>query len=193
MCPHRPKECHNVAGQRTERRRERMERWRYEPSDEWDELEELEDLEDLLPALGHRNWIQIADMAFPSLASPGVQTIVADEELLPVLDFVLEALSEQPHIRPIIWLDAELDFVREEWAPGIIQFRQELSERLQGLSVNKLPHEQLIAKLSEASKQFQVVVIKTRTCLPYTSVFIELDCAYWDENRERLLRSAMVR
>jgi D-ribose pyranose/furanose isomerase RbsD len=170
-----------------------MERWRYEPSDEWDELEELEDLEDLLPALGHRNWIQIADMAFPSLASPGVQTIVADEELLPVLDFVLEALSEQPHIRPIIWLDAELDFVREEWAPGIIQFRQELSERLQGLSVNKLPHEQLIAKLSEASKQFQVVVIKTRTCLPYTSVFIELDCAYWDENRERLLRSAMVR
>jgi D-ribose pyranose/furanose isomerase RbsD len=169
-----------------------MERWHYEPSDEWDELEELEDLEDLLPALGHRNWIQIADMAFPSLASPGVQTIVADEEFLPVLDFVLEALSEQPHIRPIVWLDAELDFVREEWAPGITQFRQELSERLQGLPVNKLPHEQLIAKLNEVSKQFQVVVIKTRTCLPYTSVFIELDCAYWDENRERLLRSAMV-
>jgi len=169
-----------------------MERWHYEPSDEWDELEELEDLEDLLPSLGHRNWIQIADMAFPSLSSPGVQTIVADEEILPVLDFILEALSEQPHIRPIIWLDAELDFVREEWAPGITQFRQELLERLQGLPANKLPHEQLIAKLNEASKHFQVIVIKTRTCLPYTSVFIELDCAYWDENREQLLRRAMA-
>jgi len=168
-----------------------MEHWRYEPSDEWDEFEELEDLEDLLPVLGHRNWIQIADMAFPSLNSPGVQTILADDEILPVLDFVLGLLKEQPHIRANIWLDAELDFVREEWAQGITQFRQELYERLRGLPVTKLPHEQLIAKLSEVSKQFQVVVIKTRTCLPYTSVFLELDCAYWDEQRERMLRSAM--
>lgn len=58
-----------------------MERWHYEPSDEWDELEELEDLEDLLPALGHRNWIQIADMAFPSLSSPGCK------QLLPMKNF----------------------------------------------------------------------------------------------------------
>lgn len=165
-----------------------MEHWHYESSDEWDETEELEEM---LPTLGHRNWIQIADMAFPSLSSPGVQTILADEEILPVLESVLEALSEQPHIRPIVWLDEELDFVEEEWAPGITQFRQELYERLQNFTVKKLPHEQLIAKLSEASKQFQVVVVKTRTCLPYTSVFLELDCAYWDEQRERLLRKAM--
>ncbi|MFN3422437.1 MAG: RbsD/FucU domain-containing protein [Armatimonadota bacterium] len=170
-----------------------MAHWHYESSDEWDEIEELEDLEDLLPALGHRNWIQIADMAFPSLNSPGVQTFLTDDEILPVLDFVLELLNEQPHIRPKVWLDAELDFVQEDWAQGITQFRQELYERLRGLQVNKLPHEQLIAKLSEASKQFQVVVIKTRTCLPYTSVFFELDCAYWDEQREQMLRDAMGR
>ncbi|MCS7186764.1 MAG: hypothetical protein N3B10_05515 [Armatimonadetes bacterium] len=168
-----------------------MERWNYEPSNEWDEIEELEDLEDLMPVLGHRNWIQIADMAFPSLNSPGVQTILADEEILTVLDFVLELLKEQPHIKANVWLDAELDFVQEDWAQGITQFRQELYERLRSLSINKLPHEQLIEKLSEASKQFQVVVIKTRTCLPYTSVFLELDCAYWDEQRERMLRKAM--
>lgn len=168
-----------------------MGRWNYEPPDEWDEFEELEDLEDLLPNLGHRNWIQIADMAFPSLSSPGVQTIVVDEELLVVLDFVLEALTQQPHIRPIVWLDTELDFVREEWAPGITRFRRELYERLINLPVKKLSHRQLIDMLSEASKQFQVIVVKTKTCLPYTSVFLELDCAYWDEHREQLLRKAM--
>lgn len=168
-----------------------MEHWRDEPFGEWDEMSELEDLEEMLPLLGHRNWIQIADMAFPSLTAQGVQTVWADDEILPVLDFVLEAINRQPHIRPIVWLDEELDFVREEWAPGITEFRQELYERLGNLPVRRLPHEQLIAKLSEAGKQFQVVVIKTRTCLPYTSVFLELDCAYWDEQRERLLRNTM--
>lgn len=168
-----------------------MERWRDEPFREWDEMSELEDLEDILPHLGHRNWIQIADMAFPALTAPGVQTLMADEEILPVLDFVLEVISRQNHIRPIVWLDEELDFVREEWAPGINEFRQELYERLRNLPINRMPHQQLIDKLNEVGKQFQILVIKTRTCLPYISVFLELDCAYWDGQRERLLRNAM--
>lgn len=155
-----------------------------------DEIWQLEDLKDLLPLLGHRNWIQIADMAFPLLAE--TETVLVDEEILPVLDFVLGVLRRQHHVRPIVWLDEELDFVQEEWVSGITNFRQELYDRLSGFPINKLPHEQLIAKLSEVGKQFQVVVIKTRTCLPYTSVFLELDCAYWDERRERLLRDAMV-
>jgi hypothetical protein len=56
-----------------------------------------------------------------------------------------------------------------------------------------LPHEQLIAKVNEAASAFQVVIVKTNTTLPYTSVFLELDCAYWDDEREALLRAAMGR
>ncbi|MCS7263279.1 MAG: hypothetical protein NZ805_00435 [Armatimonadetes bacterium] len=170
-----------------------MERWRNESFREWDEMPEIEDIEEMLPLLGHRNWIQIADMAFPALTVSGVQTILADDEILPVLDFVLEIISRQPHIRPIVWLDEELDFLQDEWALGITDFRRDLYERLQGLTIKKLPHEQIIAKLNEVGKQFQIVVIKTRTCLPYTSVFLELDCAYWDEKREKFLRNAMSR
>ncbi len=162
----------------------------FDPAD-WEEIEELEDLENWLPLLGHRNWIAITDMAFPALHLSQAQTVLANEDLLSVLDFLLEALSEQPHIRPIVWLDEELDFVREEWAPGITAFRQRLSERLRALPVHRLPHEQIIAKLSETGRQFQVLIVKTRTCLPYTSVFLEMDCAYWDERRENLLRQAM--
>lgn len=168
-----------------------MEQWQDELFGEWGELEEFEDLKNFLPLFGHRNWIQIADMAFPSLVSSGVKTIWAGKEILPVLDFVLEVINSQSHVRPIFWLDEELDFLKEEWATGITNFRQELHKRLNNFPVKKLPHEQLIAKLSEAGKEFQILVIKTKTCLPYTSVFIELDCAYWDEQREQFLRDAM--
>ncbi len=167
-----------------------MNEWRHQSMD-WNETEDLEELEELITLLGHRNWLLLTDMAFPLLSAPGVQTVSSDVELLAALDFVLELLGDQPHVRPIAWLDAELDFVQEEWAPGISHFRQELLERLRGFPIYRLPHEQLIAKVSEAAQQFQVSVVKTRTCLPYTSVFLELDCAYWDVERERKLREAM--
>ncbi len=158
---------------------------------DWDEGENLEELEELMPLLGHRNWIAVTDMAFPALASEGVETFWSDDELLEAVDSLLETLSDQPHIRPIVWLDEELDFVEEGWAPGITEFRRALQQRLHGLTVHKLPHEQIIAKLNEAAQQFRVIIVKTNTCLPYTSVFLELDCAYWDEEREQKLRDKM--
>lgn len=148
-----------------------------------------EEFEEALPLLGHRNFIQIADMAFPALTASGVQTLWTDEDLLSVLNFVLRSLQRQKHIRPIVWIDAELEFVKEGWAEGITEFREKLRQKLIGLEVKNLPHEQLITKLSEAGQQFRILVLKTKTCLPYTSVFLELDCAYWDERREQALRS----
>ena len=40
-------------------------------------------------------------------------------------------------------------------------------------------------------KTFTILVLKTRTALPYSSVFIELDSAYWDVDSERELRRNM--
>jgi hypothetical protein len=34
-------------------------------------------------------------------------------------------------------------------------------------------------------------VLKTNMTLPYTSVFIELDCGYWSPEAEARLRAAM--
>ncbi len=36
---------------------------------------------------GHRNWIVIADSAYPSQAAEGIETMVADAGQLEVLDF----------------------------------------------------------------------------------------------------------
>lgn len=43
-----------------------------------------------------------------------------------------------------------------------------------------LPHEKIIANLDEAGATFKIVIIKTDMTLPYTSVFIRLDCGYWN-------------
>ncbi|SFU69023.1 hypothetical protein SAMN05216364_10682 [Porphyromonadaceae bacterium KHP3R9] len=48
-------------------------------------------------------------------------------------------------------------------------------------------HEDLIDKLDSTSNKYQVVVIKTRLALPYTSTFFELDCKYWDGEKQKRL------
>jgi hypothetical protein len=35
-------------------------------------------------------------------------------------------------------------------------------------------------------------VIKTTAAVPYTSVFLRLDCAYWSDDAERRLRAALA-
>ena len=46
-----------------------------------------------LPALGHRNWIVVADSAFPLQISPGIETIVTNEDHFAVLDKVLKMVD----------------------------------------------------------------------------------------------------
>ena len=36
----------------------------------------------LLPLYGHRNWIVVADSAYPAQSKPGIATVVADDEQL---------------------------------------------------------------------------------------------------------------
>jgi hypothetical protein len=36
-----------------------------------------------------------------------------------------------------------------------------------------------------------VLILKTDLTLPYTSVFIELDCGYWGPEKEQALRAMM--
>ena len=43
---------------------------------------------------------------------------------------------------------------------------------------------------SDASK-YAVLVLKSKTALPYSSVFIELDSGYWDRDSEDRLRQEM--
>jgi|SRR5690242_10074525 hypothetical protein len=151
----------------------------------WEEI-----LKDRLRLYGHRNWLVIADSAYPAQSRPAIETIVADEEQTTVLERTSAILGEYRHIKPKIYADQELAFVREEDAPGISSYRERL-ESLTGSEIRALPHEEIIARLDRAGELFRVLVIKTNMRIPYTSVFFELDCGYWNAQAEKRLRDSM--
>jgi hypothetical protein len=144
-----------------------------------------------LPALGHRNWIVVADSAFPLQISPGIETIVTGEDHFAVLAKVLKAVAGAKHVRPKVWLDKELAFVPEELAPGADEARRRLDEALKGRGAMPVLHEDLIARLDQAGKAFKIVMVKTTFAVPYTSVFLELDCGYWGPDAEAKMREKM--
>ncbi len=145
----------------------------------------------ILPMLGHRNWILIVDKAFPLQSSEGMKYIDTKEGLLDVAGKVLSDIENTPHVNAIVYTDKELKYVNEELAPGIDAYKSGLYKLLDKYNAQTLDHEAIFAKLDAASKLFTVIVLKTDMVLPYTSVFIELDCGYWTSEKETKLRNLM--
>lgn len=144
-----------------------------------------------IAALGHRNWIVIADSAYPLQTSPGVETVTVDESQLDAVRDALVALARTKNVRPVIHLDAELPYVPESGSPGIGGYRAGLAKILKGRNVDHMLHEQIIKRLDEAGKSFKVLLIKTPHTMPYTSVFLELQCGYWSDASEKQMRLKM--
>ncbi len=145
----------------------------------------------LLALYGHRNWIVVADSAYPAQSGQGIETIVSGADHLDVLQKVLDGLAASKHVKPIIYTDQELQYVPEEGAAGVSAYRQRLARLFQNRPISVLPHGQIISKLDQVGKTFQVLIIKTNMTIPYTSVFLELDCAYWGADAEKKLRALM--
>ena len=150
-----------------------------------------EKLQKELPLLGHRNWIVVADSAYPLQTAPGIETIYVEADQLEVVKGVLAELAKTQHVKPTICTDAEMKYVAETNAPGISAYRDALGKVLTNQPVQVLPHEQVISKLDEAGKTFKVLLIKTPLTKPYTSVFFQLECGYWNAESEKQLRDAM--
>lgn len=149
-------------------------------------------LAERLPLYGHRNWIVIADSAYPAQSREGIETIVSGAGQVEVLKQVLAAISSSRHVRPVIYTDLELKFVEDNEAPGIAAYRTQLAAIFGKQKVNELPHEQIIAKLDQVSQTFRVLIIKTNMTIPYTSVFLELNAGYWGADAETKLRARMA-
>jgi len=146
----------------------------------------------LLPLYGHRNWIVVADSAYPAQSKPGITTVVADDEQIPVVRTVLDAIAAAPHVRARIYVDRELAYVAENDAPGVADYRTELDQVLSVHTIETLPHEEIIHKLDQSAEFFRILILKTDMTIPYTSVFFELDCGYWNAEAEQRLRQAIL-
>ena len=84
----------------------------------------------------------------------------------------------------------------EEDATGVTYYRDSLNHFLEEFNggkteVHSLAHEEIISKLDDAGKTFHVLVLKSTMTIPYTSVFFELECGYWNAQAEKHLRTAM--
>lgn len=152
----------------------------------WEEV-----LKDRIQLYGHRNWLVIADSAYPAQSRQGIETIVANEEQTAILARTFKILHECKHVKPKIYTDSELQFVSETDAPGVASYREQLSTLIKGYEVRDLLHEEIISRLDRAGEMFRVLLIKTSMRIPYSSVFFELDCGYWSAEAETRLRAAM--
>jgi hypothetical protein len=144
-----------------------------------------------MPLLGHRNWILIVDSAYPLQSSLGVETIETNASQIEVVQVVLDAIHRSIHVRPDIFMDAELPFVPDSDAPGVSAYRAKIGDLLHSYKVESLPHEKIISTIDQASKTFHILVLKTNMTIPYTSVFIQLNCKYWSDDAEARLRAKM--
>jgi RbsD / FucU transport protein family len=145
-----------------------------------------------LPLLGHRNWILIVDSAYPLQSSAGVETIETNASQLEVARFVLDAINHSIHVRPDILMDAELPYVPESDAPGVTAYRTHAAQLLAGMKIESLPHEQIISRIDQAGATMRVLVLKTTMTVPYTSIFLRLNCKYWSDDAEKRLREKMA-
>ncbi len=141
-----------------------------------------------LPLYGHRNWILVVDKAFPFQAASGITYLDSKAPLPEALKHVLGSIQDSPHIKPMVYQDAEISLIDDQLAPGADDLKQQIHALLKDHPVRSLPHEAVFEKMDEAAKLFGVLVIKTEAIIPYSSIFIELDCAYWDAEREQQLR-----
>lgn len=149
-------------------------------------------LSDRLSSFGHRNLIAVVDSAYPEYSSPGVETVATGSPELEVLAAVLDLIQASGQVRAHAFLDLELDQVPEADAKGIGAHRDELKKLLSGVPVESLAHEDLVARLEKVAGTFRVLVLKTDIALPYTSVFVQLECGYWSDTAEKSLREAMA-
>lgn len=143
-------------------------------------------LDSLLPLMGHRNWIIIADGAFPLQSSPGMIYVNTSAALPEVARYAMHRISSSAHVQPVLYMDKELLYV-----PGASAYRDTMQQLFKGLPVQTLLHDSVFAKMDKTAGLFKVLVLKTSTTLAYSSVFMNLDCRYWNAGKEQQLREAM--
>jgi D-ribose pyranose/furanose isomerase RbsD len=141
--------------------------------------------------LGARNWVVVAEAAFPIHSRRGLRVIRLDADIPEVVDGVERVIEEKYHVKPRLYVATEASSVPYDYAPGIKHYQRQLEQALHGRETLQLDHAMLMRMLNDTSKTYRVLVIKTQTALPYTSVFMELGSGYWDAESESALRDLM--
>lgn len=145
-----------------------------------------------LELFGHRNWLVVTDSAYPSQNQSGIQTVFTGASQVETLAWVIEQMRGMRHIKPLAFVDIELRHLTTEDVPVGLEERVSILRTLEGVPMHWALHEQLIALLDEAGAKFQILILKTTSSIPYSSVFFLLECGYWSGEKEAALRARMA-
>jgi hypothetical protein len=146
-----------------------------------------------LPLLGHRNWILIVDKAFPAQTAAGLITVETNDDLLSVLNYTLNKIDSSDHVKPVVYNDKELSYIQKSQIGDIDTYRGNLNGIIGKYEPQVLLHDSVFVMIDKASSLFKVIVLKTNEVIPYSSVFIKLDCRYWNLEQEKELRLLMAK
>lgn len=92
-----------------------------------------------------------------------------------------------PHVYGHFYQDEELKALTDELCPGIQDYRSVVKKFVPEEEVSYVRHDKLLSRMDNVSRSYNVLVLKTKLVMPYTSLFIELDCKYWNkDNQEKL-------
>jgi len=116
---------------------------------------------------------------------------VIDGETPEVLEYIVNLLEQSENVRPKFNTARELLFLVNDLSPGVDQFRERLKVALHGHTVNQMDHRALTLLAQSDADKYAVLVLKTKTALPYSNVYIELDSGFWDLESEARLRLDM--
>lgn len=148
-------------------------------------------LQQELPLLGDRNWILVVDKAFPALNARGIRVIYANENLLEVLRYTFNKIDSSSHVRPIIYVDKEMQYITPQIEQGIIAYKDSIKAIVNNQFLHPELHDSVFRNIQKISSLFKVLVIKTNEMRAYSSVYLQLDCAYWNADKENQLRQTM--
>ena len=141
--------------------------------------------------LGYGNWIVITEASFPSYKQMGTRHLTVDRPIPEILDQVMRSLEKTEYVRPKIYLPIELDVMEDDFSPGIDAYRNELKRAFHGYEVTRAEQESLRILVYDDQRSLDVLVIRSNTALPYSSVFMKLEPGYWDGASESRLRRRM--
>ncbi|MFC4995362.1 hypothetical protein [Rubritalea tangerina] len=141
-----------------------------------------------IATLGAYNWIVIAESAYPAPGRPEAHLLHSPTHVPATLNHVLQSIESQGHVAPRIYLPKEAFLVQESQAPGMNAYRNALKKSLDDRPSQMLTSRMLESLMKGSTSGNRVLIIKTQTALPYTSVYIELESGYWDGESESALR-----
>lgn len=150
-----------------------------------------EEFEAALPALGHRNWVVVADAAFPQQTALGINVVVTEEDLTAVLSYVAGSLKVAKHVHPEPVMAGEFFELLNSEVPGVNPLRERLMPFLNGLTLQKVWHQELLEILSSVGQNYSVLFLKTKSTIPYSSVAFRLECGYWSAEQETNFRKRL--